>query len=386
MSAQQRKTPAAEIRDIVGDMNRARARIHGNDDTPRPATSKELGMQLSRLRSVFEQDEPAATVYLEGRAPAEDAAQQVRLRWQTLRDRLASDGADEQALDAIDDVLFGERAGEVQADGRVLVATASGIALDAPWDAALGAGDAAWWTPDPQLGAYVREESRSVRMLVAIADQHGATVRWEVTAPQHTLSEQAETTAEPVSSHGVHKPRGGALSHNQIQRRADEAVQQNARGVADHLQAAAAAFGPHLVVIAGEVQARSAIRDELSGELSELSVEAERGGTDDAGAEQALADELREIADRYSTDRAAERSDQFHQARAHDLAVEGAEQVAAAAEVGAVETLLLNYDRNAVDEATLLRACVITDADADLTDQDLTDGIGAILRFAFSPG
>lgn len=74
-----------------------------------------------------------------------------------LRERLQSqDEADSVALDAVEAALFGGQAGEVQADGRVLVATADSVAL--------GSGDAAYWTTAPELGAYVRERARAVRL------------------------------------------------------------------------------------------------------------------------------------------------------------------------------------------------------------------------------
>src|SRR5699024_7953879 len=115
-------------------------------------------------------------VYLEGRAPGADATEQTRLRWKAQRERLQADGASESALNALDDVLAGATAGEEQINGRVLVATGSGVVLDEQWDAALGTGDAAYWTHLPELGSYVREAVRAVRELVVLVDQEGALV------------------------------------------------------------------------------------------------------------------------------------------------------------------------------------------------------------------
>jgi hypothetical protein len=49
--------------------------------------------------------------------------------------------------------------------------------------------------------------------------------------------------------------------------------------------------------------------------------------------------------------------------------------------MGAVETLLLEYDRSAAGEGELLAASVRTDAEAALIDSQVEDGIAAILRF-----
>lgn len=339
-------------------------------------------MQLSQIRSVYDHEGPFATVYLERRSPGEDAPTQTRLRWKALRERLSDEGASNEALEAVDAALSDEEAGEVQADGRVLVASAAGLVLDARWDAALGSGDEAYWTSMPELGAYVREEARSVRMLVAIAEQQGAVVRQEIATGEHRLDEVEASTVEKASPHQVHKPRGQNLSHKQIQRRVEQSVQRDARAVAEHLSSVADSFHPRLLVLAGEVQARTAIRDELSRDLAELRVDVSQGGTDDEGAEEALAEELRRVASEKSAHDASERSEQFLQATAHGLAAEGIDPIVQAARRGAVGTLLLNHSRHIGGEAELLKECAVTDANVDLADTDMTQNVGALLRFA----
>lgn len=339
-------------------------------------------MHLSQIRSVYDRQGPFATVYLEGRSPSDDAPTQTRLRWKALRERLIDQEADTAALDALESALAPEEAGEVQTDGRVLVATTDGVALDVAWDAALGSGDEAYWTVAPELGGYVREEALSVRMLVVIAEQQGAVVRQEVAAGGHDLNELETSTVQKQTPHRVHKPRGQNLSHKRIQRRVDESVQQDARAIAEHLSAVAERFDPRLLVLAGEVQARTAIHDVLSADLAAICTEAERGGTDDDSAEEALAEELRRIASERSAADASRRSEEFLEANAHSLAAEGVDPVAQAADRGAVDTLLLNYNRHTGGDAELLRKCAVTDADVALADTEMAQGVGAVLRFA----
>lgn len=338
-------------------------------------------MPLNTIRTIADADGPFATVYLEGRSPAEDAAQQVRLRWEELRRRLTDAGADDAQLTALEDAILVEDVGEVMTDGRVLVAGASGLLLDAPWDAALGAGDAAHFEQEAQLGPYLRERSLSVRMLVAIADQQGAVVRQLVVAAQHALDEQDEQEVTASSDESVHKPRQGALSHNQIQRRADEAVKQNARGVVEHLEKVADRWMPDVLVLAGEVQGRTALRDELPVALSEITTEVEAGGTDDDGAEQALADALRETATEIGAQRTQELTERFEHGRAHGLAAEGVGGVRRAIELGAVETLLLQSERHTADEAALVAASARIDAEVGVIDESVQDAVAALLRF-----
>lgn len=341
-------------------------------------------MDLTRLRPVYEHAGPFATVYMEGRSPGEDSRNQMRLRWKSLRERLASDGAAADVLDALEAALTDEQAGEEQTNGRVLVATEDGgLVFDEAWDAALGSGDDAHYTVLPELGAYVREQARSVRMLVAISDAQGAVVRQEIVAEQHVPRDVDAETVAGSADEGVHKPRGGALKHNQIQRRAEHAAQHNAEDVVAHLRTVAASFRPRVLVLAGETQTRTVIRDALSGELADLCVEADRGDTQDNAAEQALAEQLREIASSEATRSAQARAEQLYEGLAHGQAVQGDQQVAQAAEMGAVDTLLLEHGSSLDREAFLIKQCAQTSARADLVEADtgVTDGVAALLRF-----
>src|SRR5699024_12108018 len=108
-------------------------------------------------------------------------------------------------------------------------------------------------------------------------------------------------------------------------------------------------------------QGRTALRNELSPALQEHFTETDAGGAEDDGAEEALANELHRLAEELSIDAARQRADQFGAAKAHGLAVEGFDRISRALEMGAVETILLEYDRNAAREAELLAASVRTD-------------------------
>lgn len=349
-------------------------------------------MDLSRLRSVLEHPGPVATVYLESRPPGEDAGQQSRLRWQAVRETLHDAGATAAALDAIGSELQRDPVGEIQVDGRILVAGADGdVLLDAQWDAALGSGDFGFWADTAELEPYVREALTSVRVLVAVAGQQGARVRQEVVAEHQEIADVVSTAVDGSSRASVHKPREGYMSHKQNQRRADEAVQQNARDIAAHLTHVAGGFRPDALVLAGPVQGRTAVREELPEHLSRICVETDRGGTQDETAEAALAEQIDEIAAAIRDRRISEDTDAFAQAKGHGLTVEGADAVAEAARMGAVSTLVLprgSAARSSVGSA--LAASSSCGADAALA-QIRSDGaevgsegpsVAAILRFA----
>jgi hypothetical protein len=336
-------------------------------------------MQLSTIRRVYSGESPYVTIYLESQTPSDDAAHKMRVLWEDLQRQIEKPGVTEAAIDALEHSILDAQAGEIQSNGRVLVADASGLLLDEAWDAALGAGSAAYVGEHPELGAFVREKDRSVKLIVAIADQHGAVVRHTVVSGSHDLEIRSEV--DVGDDEGVHKPRGNALSHKQIQRRADEAVKHNVREAAEYIGRAAQAWSADLVVLGGEVQGRTSLRDELPVALQNKYIEIEAGGITDESAEEALAEELGRVAEQFSTEAARARSEQYGTAHANGLAVEGASRVQQALDQGAVETLLLEYDRNARNEAELLAASTRTDAETALTDNQSEDAVAAILRF-----
>lgn len=338
-------------------------------------------MRLRALREVYDAEGPLATVYLEARSPAEDAEKQVRLRWGALRGRLAEEGASEDLLAAVDEAILVERSGEVQADGRVFVAGRDGVLLNEPWDAALGVGDDAHLAGQPELGPFVREWARSVRLLVAIVDQDRAVVRREVAVADREHAAGPQEVVDPDTVESVHKPRGQALSHKHIQRRADEAVEQNARGIAEHLQSVARQWQPDALVLAGEVQGRAAVQDALPEALGRICHQSESGGTVDVAAEEALTTGLRELAGEVAAERGRRHRERFEEAKAQGRAAEGLRAVGQAADAGAVDTIFFGDGGPPPDDGELLAASARTDAAAELLDGPVPDGVVAVLRF-----
>lgn len=351
-------------------------------------------MDLTALQSIYNHDGPFATVYLEGRPSGEDARQELRLRWKALRERLQREDAPEAPLTAIDSALEASLSGEEQADGRILVANSDGVMLHAPWDAAIGSGDNAVWQELPEVGPYLREQSRAVRVLLVVASQVSARVRQEVIAPQHQPRELAEEDVAATDiehprgqggeqRHMVHKPRGQAESQGRIQRRADEATKAYGKEINDELQTITAEFQPHVVLLAGETKGREAARAELTDELARLVTETDRGGEGAGDSESALTDELLRTAAQVRQNQEEQRRQSWSAAMAHELAAEGAGDVAHAAEQGAVETLLFAPGTPATRESFLIKMCAKTDAGVDLVtaDTELRDNVGAILRY-----
>ena len=200
---------------------------------------------------------------------------------------------------------------------------------------------------------------------------------------------EASTTVTVGSSSDddVHKPRQGALSHNQIQRRADEAVKQNARGIADRLADIAEEWEPDVLLLAGETQGRSAVRAEVEENVPALATliqETDEGGTADTGgngAKEALTGVVNTVpVDVHAGERLAQTT-RFEEARTRNRIAEGPDAVAQATMMGAVDTVLLQHDDSAPGESEPLVSCANTDANVALIGGPVSGNIAALLRF-----
>ncbi|MET7638131.1 hypothetical protein [Streptomyces sp. NPDC005438] len=342
-------------------------------------------MELTALKPLYTEGDHFATLYLEGRSPAEDADDQVRLRWNTLREQLASEGAPQTTLDAVDQALTDHRPGEKQTLGRVLVVSDQGQPLlDELWDAALGSGDSAHWKPLPQLGAYVREAAQTERVLLIVAGQQETQLSELLVSPAQAPREEAREELRGSAVEGPHHPREGALAHRRIQRRADEAVRQNAKDFASAVVDTLRDFPPDLVILAGEVQGRTALLDQLPSHLREQVVETARGGATDQGAREALEEEVLRLVAEASERRLEENLSRLRQAVEHGDGVQGDDKVLQAAETGALDTLLLEEGASARREAQLLKEAARTGASLALVPEatGLPQGSAGLLRFS----
>lgn len=343
-------------------------------------------MQLNTLRNIYEAQAPFATVYLQAQSASANAEQEVRLRWDALRKQLAEAGAHDRTLAALDDAVLGEDPGAVQTEGRVLVANRTGLLLAEDFDATRDGGDHAVLGEPPALGDYIRQRARSVKALVVLVDKERATVRRDVFTSTAVLDAGAESSVEGSATETVNKPREGAEHHRRMQQRADEAAWLNIRDISEHVRKTAQRWRPDAVLVAGEVQGRKLLLDELPTELSEIAHEVETGGgipndSGDEGAHEALAQALQDTAREITITRTKELTERFGDARANGLAVEGAEDIRRAAQLGAIETLLLRYDSEAAEEDQLLQAAARVDAAVALVGASVTDNAAAILRY-----
>ncbi len=298
-------------------------------------------MDLSRTRDLFERQGPFATVYLEARNPGEHAAKETELRWRGLSESLSEQGADDKTIAALDELLGSARGGDIDAYGRVVVASADGVLFDEAVEGVDRAGDTATWSPLPELGTYYRSQSGSVRVLLVVADQTGGDVYQVIASNVEGARELTEETISGSAVETVHKPREGGNAHKHRQRRHEKAAYQNAADLVSGIRSAASSFRPEVLLLAGEVQGRELVREQLPRELADITRELEHGSRAAGSDEDALEDELLTEAGRVATEKETAIDQQFQEAKGHANAVEGLEPVLEAARTGAIATLIL---------------------------------------------
>ena len=374
---------------------------------------------------------PVASVYLEVSRDRGGAPHEVRLRWQALATQLSEQGADDKTVDAAGVVATEVRsqpgaAGRAifAADGRVL----HDIDLPKPPRREL-----ARWATLPHLLPLLAQVPEYVPHVVVQIGRTAATITGFDRTGREVLG-----VAEEGQSHPAHKVAGGGAAHYSIQHRTEEVWSRNARAFAADVDRAVSRLHAELVVLTGDVRACSLVRDAL-GEHSRAIAEQVAGPPpDDRTSDHPVDDEVRRLAAQRATMRTRDVVEQFKQerGRASGLGVTGLGPVIRALQLNQVSTLLLVDDPSSElrlwigpeptqlaltedalrgigapalgedrADAALLRALAGTGADLVLVphpatgenpdhagsaagaaappggQSDLTDGIGALLRF-----
>ncbi|RKT69768.1 hypothetical protein DFJ66_3006 [Saccharothrix variisporea] len=289
-------------------------------------------MDMSTLGEVVRAGGPFASVYLDASHDTEDAAKALELRWRGLRDDLARQGADEDTLRAIDAAALEPLTGK---SGRALIAAHGELLLNRPLPRP-PASDTARWSRRPHLLPLASLLGPEVPHVVIVADRAGADL--------HAHSDGIETNTEVHGeTHPLHKVGGGGWAHKRFQNTVEETAQRNAARVAEAAETLVSGLNARLLVLGGEVQARAAIREELSPRCREILVEVEgaslSGGTDDESfdaAVQTLVAQHRYAEEHDVVERFAAES-----GREGGLAVQGMEKVVEALREANVAALLV---------------------------------------------
>lgn len=361
------------------------------------------------LRRVFEHHGPFVTVYLDATRSTEQGAREVALRWREVRERLAADGASEPTLDAIA-AAIDEDASTPGQHGLLIVAADDEVLL-ADELRHPPAHSAARLAPLPHLLPYLAQHAIDEPHVVVVADRTGADL---LVVPAHGAAGQQ--TVAGGRSYPMHRTATADWSERHFQDRVENTWESNAKDVAAAVNKTVAESGARLVIVAGDVRARSLIA-EAYGEPPGITVRTiEEGGRAAGSSTEALQDAVHEEVLRHAW-RARRGVLEHLQANLgrKEYAVAGLAAVVAALRMSQADTVVLSDDPsstrtawvgpNATDfglddaeaaelgitdvehdrfDAALVRAVLGTGARLLVTPgahDYLPDGIGALLRY-----
>jgi hypothetical protein len=299
-------------------------------------------IRLDSLSELLATPGPYATAYLDATRSKELGPQEVSARWRALRSSLAEQGADEATLDAME-AAVGRHTDVPGPHGQLLVGSGGALRMDAvlpgPPRREIGR-----WAPLPHLMPLIAQLGPVVPYVLAVVDRTGADVT--VHGPRGTESETVQGDETDV-----HKVKVGGWAQDHYQNRSENLWDANARQVAEVVESGVKRVAAQVVVVAGDVRARTALVDALGEHARSLVVQLEHGTRHEGGDDEKLQAAVDEAVARVAADQDQAVIDRFNQAVGR--AASGVDDVLAAAglsdTVGAlraaqVETLLIVDD------------------------------------------
>ena len=294
-------------------------------------------MRLDQIRSVLERPGPYVSLHLDVSRTTEDARQQLDARWTATRHRLEHEGVEGSVMGEIEERLR-EPTGLPGEVWRTIVTTPDEVVLDDTRAGATSWPETVAVGPLPDVAGWLADNDGAFPFVVVRTDRTGADIEvyralgGEVVASPTVEGDTFDITKLPQ----------GDWAQDKYQQRAENTWHANARLVADQLRDIDARYRPLLVVVAGDVRARSDLAGLLEG-IGATVVVSESGGRAAGASEESLWEDVR----RAVAELRAREIDELLQELARGTAVAegvltGPDRVADAFVKGEVERLVLD--------------------------------------------
>jgi hypothetical protein len=302
-------------------------------------------MDLSFLRPLYERPGPYASVYADLTRATEEAPKAPELRWRALREELVALDTPPDTLRAVEDAVREEM--DRRWSGGLAVFAAHGEVALSERMAAAPRRPLAHLAPLPHVLPLLAQRGEQVPHLIAMVDRTGADVSG-VSADGRRVGFAVHGEAD----YPIRKVSAGDWNQSRFQRAAEENWRANAKQVGHEVERAARRFGPQIVVIAGDVRARTAVMDALSPALLERAAEVGESARAPGAAGEPLDAEVGRLVELKAAEHVRAVVERFEEQRAsRGRAAEGLGPVTAALRRGQVEVLLIEDRRD--DDAQL---------------------------------
>jgi hypothetical protein len=223
-------------------------------------------VRLEFLRPLYDSKADYASVYVETSRAGESAAEAVALRWRAARQALADEGADGATLNAMAEVVTDP---DHPAPGLAVFASEGSVRMSRSLPAPPRR-EIARYSRLPHLMPLLAQSPPRVPHLRVTANRAGGEV---VEVPGEGQARLIQVTGEGWP---VHKTPVGGWSQARYQRSAEEAWAENAKELAAAVTAAAQRVGAELIVVGGDIKARSLFVDRLGQPLRDVVVVVDR--------------------------------------------------------------------------------------------------------------
>jgi hypothetical protein len=295
-------------------------------------------VDLHFLSELTETPGPYATVYLDASHDSESADRELELRWAGHRTELAEQGADEPTLAELDRAVA-DADPAVGRAGRVLVAADGRVLLDRAL-AEPPARPSAAWGPAPDVLPLLLDVPEPTTAVVVRVDKSGGEILLageDGTAPQQVDEVRGDR-------YPLHKTRGGGWKHLKMQHTVENTWRANVAALAERVDTEVRRTGARVLVLAGDGQSRTLLREALAERSASIAVDVEHsGGRSGADYDELAGAVEAAVRDVVDAERQAvlERLDQAL-GRPDGLAVGGLEPVLEALRAQQVDTLFLD--------------------------------------------
>ncbi len=284
---------------------------------------------------------PFLSVYLATEAAIDNAAQRSELRWKDLRRQLEGEGADEQALAAVDPLVADAH---LEGECLVAIATPKGLAHvshepDPPTR------DLGRWGVLPVVGPLLEWRQSQVRHIVALVDRRGADVF--VFRPDGRDTQlDVEGGEDPLA-----KSKPGGWSQRRYQQRAQNTWEANAQDVAAELVNLVVRDEPRLLAIGGDVRAVELVKEALPDHVLDLVRDLDGSRSPDGSIDEAVDEVTRLVATAVAEDTTTILRKFREEKGEGDRAADGPTATIDALNRAQVEVLLVHADPDSLNTA-----------------------------------
>lgn len=236
-------------------------------------------MRTDWLHPLLGQTPPFTTVYIDITGVGETAGRETASRWRTLRRDLEREGAPADAIQHLEDAVTSTPP-KSGADGRLLIATGSGIHIDRELAVAPSPSKAAF-DQDPVMLPEALCADDTVDYLLVTVDRMGA----DLSRSGTDLSVAPEETSIEGDQDEITRTQVTATMQGRVDHRTQDSWERNAGVVATELDRVVQANAPEVILVTGDVRAVNLVVDAAGPKTRDMIMEV-AGGSRSSGVNQ----------------------------------------------------------------------------------------------------